>query len=213
MEKLDFRKSDKALYAGKIGVFTLIDVPDLPYLTIDGIGDPDLSPDFKTATSALYNLAYGVKFLAKKVLQRDHGIGMLEGLWWADDMADFVKARRATWRWKLMVRQPDWISADMVEETRAAKLKVLTGKKDPLTTPDMVSAVRLENLTEGTCLQVLHIGPYTDEAPLIARLHDIEIPARGLRAQGHHHEIYLNDPRMVAPHSLKTLLRQPVIPA
>jgi hypothetical protein len=213
MEKLDFRKANKAMYGGKPGQISVITLPELPYLTVTGRGDPDLSPDFATAVAALYALSYGVKFLAKAALGQDHVVSVLEGQWWADDMADFINTRRVNWRWKLMVRQPDWISAEMVETARQAKLTKLARDKAPATTPAMLTAVQLERIDEGPCLQVLHIGPYADEAPLIAHLHEVEMPARGLRFGGHHHEIYLNDRRKVAPAGLKTLLRQPVVPA
>jgi hypothetical protein len=59
-------------------------------------------------------------------------------------------------------------------------------------------------------MQTLHVGPYVDEGPVLARMHDVEIPARGLRMTGRHHEIYLGDPRRTAPERLRTILRQPV---
>lgn len=70
--------------------------------------------------------------------------------------------------------------------------------------------LRLETLNEGACLQVLHIGSYDDEGPTLAQLHDVEMPARNLAFNGHHHEIYLSDARRTAPAKLKTILRQPV---
>lgn len=36
------------------------------------------------------------------------------------------------------------------------------------------------------------------------------MPAQGLTFNGHHHEIYLSDPRRTEPAKLKTILRQPV---
>ena len=66
--------------------------------------------------------------------------------------------------------------------------------------------------TEGACLQTLHIGPYTDEAPVLAHLHERVMLEHGVTFNGPHHEIYLSDPRRVAPDKLKTILRQPVGP-
>ena len=80
------------------------------------------------------------------------------------------------------------------------------GKAGPL------DAVALTTLEEGDCLQTLHIGPYTDEAPVLSRLHEEVMPAAGLTFAGPHHEIYLSDPRRVPPEKLKTILRQPVRP-
>lgn len=200
MEKLDFKKADKAMYAAKLGRFDLIEVPPLPYLMIDGAGDPNTAPAFARAVQSLYGLSYTLKFAAKASLGRDHVVGPLEGLWWADDLSDFTAGHRAGWQWRMMIRQPDWVSQDML---RAAQDK-LAAKGDD------TAKVRLEIYAEGLALQTLHIGPYTDEAPLIAKMHSVEIPARGLRETGHHHEIYLSDPRKVAADKLKTILRQPV---
>lgn len=86
-------------------------------------------------------------------------------------------------------------------------------KKKDGADPDLLRAVRLEGLDEGDCLQSLHLGPYTDEAPVLADLHDRVMPAMGLTFGGRHHEIYLSDPRRVAPERLRTILRQPVRPA
>lgn len=43
------------------------------------------------------------------------------------------------------------------------------------------------------------------------RMHDEFIPGAGLRMTGRHHEIYLGDPRRVAPERMRTILRQPVL--
>lgn len=59
-------------------------------------------------------------------------------------------------------------------------------------------------------MQTLHVGPFDEEAEVLARMHDGFIPEHGLRMTGRHHEIYLSDPRRSAPERLRTILRQPV---
>jgi hypothetical protein len=56
----------------------------------------------------------------------------------------------------------------------------------------------------------MHTGAYDDEGPILAELHDVFIPNNGYEEAGKHHEIYLSDPRKVAPEKLKTVLRQPI---
>jgi hypothetical protein len=58
-------------------------------------------------------------------------------------------------------------------------------------------------------VQLLHIGPYDREHASIGRMREFA-RARGLRLHGRHHEIYLSDPRRVAPTKLRTILRHPV---
>lgn len=108
-------------------------------------------------------------------------------------MASFTAQRdKSRWHWRLLLMTPPWLGAEHVEQVR------VTG------------AVRWEPFDEGLCLQTLHIGPHDAEGPVLARMHEEEIPARGLVMRGLHHEIYLGDPHRAAPERLRTLLRQPV---
>lgn len=207
MTKLDFKKTDKELYAAKTGGWSRLTIPEMTFLMIDGKGDPS-APEYGAALRALYPMAYGVKF-AEKAAGRDFAVPPLEALWWADDMTAFVAGNRQEWRWTAMLRLPDRVEEALAETVRETVLAKQAKKKDGAD-PDLIRSVRLERFTEGDCLQRLHIGPYTDEAPTLAELHDEVMPGMGLTFGGKHHEIYLGDPRRVAPEKLKTILRQPV---
>lgn len=126
----------------------------------------------------------------------------LEGLWWADDLGVFQPAseNRASWRWTMMIRQPDDVPGD-VYQAAVGKMARKVGR-------GVADRVRVERFGEGLCAQLMHRGPYTSEGPDIARLHDF-VAAQGLRLRRHHHEIYLSDPRRCAPHNMRTVLRQP----
>ena len=181
----------------------MVDVPDMQYLMIDGNGDPNTSPAFAMALEALYPVAYKLKFASKADLGRDYVVPPLEGLWWAGDMEAFTTARdKSRWDWTLMLMVPDWIDRTLfttaVEQTAA--------KHQPARLDD----VRLQTLSEGRCVQTLHVGSFDDEADVLARLHHEFIPAHGLRMAGTHHEIYLSDFRKVAPGKRRTILRQPI---
>ena len=202
MSKIDFKAEFKSLYSASQRDFVLVEVPPLSYLMFDGYGDPNTAPAYQRAVEALYSLAYTLKFMSKRAFDRDYVVGPLEGLWWAADMTAFTAGRRAEWSWTMMILQPDWI---LPGHLAAAKAEVLMKKGLP-----GIESVRLETLAEGQCAQILHIGPYADEAPTLSRLHNEWLPAHGLAPTGHHHEIYLSDPRRVEPAKLKTLLRQPV---
>jgi hypothetical protein len=62
-------------------------------------------------------------------------------------------------------------------------------------------------------VQILHVGSFDSEGPVLARLHEEYLPSHGLTFDGRHHEIYLSDPRRTEPARLRTILRQPVAPA
>lgn len=149
-----------------------------------------------------YGVAYSLKFASKNTLGRDFVVGPLEGLWRADDPAAFLTRRKDSWEWTMMISQPDWITEALV---RAAVDTVAKKKQN-----DALRELRLLTLTEGTCVQILHIGSYDDEAPTLDRLHNGYLPDNGLTFNGDHHEIYLSDARRTAPAKLRTILRQPV---
>ncbi|GAA2238864.1 GyrI-like domain-containing protein [Rarobacter faecitabidus] len=200
--KTDFKKTLDCYQAPSNG-FRIIEVPALQYLAIDGRGDPNTSTEYADALAALYPVAYKLKFASKQELDRDYVVMPLEALWWAEDMASFTANRdKSTWSWTAMIMVPDWITAGMFDATVAR-----FATKDR---PAKLDLIRLEVLDEGNCVQTLHIGSYDDESQILARMHDEFIPAAGMRMTGKHHEIYLSDPRRVAPQKLRTILRQPV---
>lgn len=202
--KTDFKR-ELACYRAKRDTPQLVDVPDLRYLMVDGHGDPN-SPAATDAITTLFPVAYALKFASKRELGRDHVVMPLEGLWWAEDMDTFTSARDKTrWDWTLMIMIPDWVTDDMVV---AAVGRV--GAKDR---PPRLDDVRTETLSEGLCVQALHVGSYDDEGPLLHRIHTGFVPEHGLTVTGKHHEIYLSDARRVEPAKLRTILRQPVVRA
>ena len=202
MSKIDFKTEYKSMYSAPTKDFALVDVPPLSYLMFDGRGDPNTAPAYVQAIEALYSLSYTLKFMSKRAFDRDYVVGPLEGLWWAADMSSFTTRQKEKWSWTMMILQPEWVTAGHLQ---AAKAEVLMKKGLP-----GIEKVRLETLHEGLSAQILHIGPYDAEGPVLARLHQEWLPAHGLREHGHHHEIYLSDPRKAAPDKLKTILRQPV---
>ncbi|MET9778529.1 GyrI-like domain-containing protein [Streptomyces sp. NPDC006367] len=200
--KYDVKRELKAYYAPKNTDWELVDVPELRYLAVDGHGDPNTSAAYRGAVEALYSVAYTVKFASKGELGRDFVVGPLEGLWWADDWDDFLARRKDDWHWRMLINVPGWITDGMIEDARRA---ALARKGFPA-----IADVRAQTLREGTSAQVLHIGSYDDETPVLTRLHREYLPANNLRETGLHHEIYLSDPRRTDPARLRTVLRQPV---
>lgn len=199
----DWKKELKHLYNPSAKEFALVDVPPLQFLMVDGQGDPNTAAEYSEALEALYPLAYTLKFMSKRELDRDYGVPPLEGLWWAEDRTVFAaKGNRDSWQWTMMIMTPEWLGREQFEWA-AAEVK---RKKNPAA----LDRVRLETFHEGLSVQILHIGPYSAEGPTIARLHGEFIPQQGLVENGEHHEIYLGDPRRTAPEKLKTILRQPV---
>ncbi len=190
----------KRLYSAKAGKPEVVTVPAMNFLMFDGKGDPVTSKDFHASMEVLYGLSYTIKFTLKKAKGIDFHVAPLEGLWWSDDMADFLRGRREKWLWTMMIMQPAGVTAKVVEEARKA---VFEKKGNPL-----VRRARFEKFKEGRCAQVMHIGPYSTEAETIQQLHAF-IAEQGGSLCGKHHEIYLGDPRRAKPEKLRTIIRQP----
>ncbi|AUH42791.1 GyrI-like domain-containing protein [Streptomyces sp. CMB-StM0423] len=206
--KYDVKRALRQFYAPGNTDWELVDVPAQRFLAVDGKGDPNTNADYTRAVEALYAVAYTVKFASKRTLGRDFVVGPLEGLWWADRPEVFVARDKGAWQWRMLISLPEWITDGFVEEAKEAK-QAAPAKKGAAAL-SALPLVRVESLREGTSAQLLHVGPYDDEGPALARLHDEYLAANGLRMTGHHHEVYLSDPRRARPERLKTVLRQPV---
>lgn len=206
MERIDLKKKHKAFYGttSRQGM-VFVDVPEVSFLMIDGEGDPNTSRAFSDSVQALFTLSYTLKFMIKKgPLAIDYGVMPLEALWWADDMSAFAAGDKSNWKWTAMVHQPEWITQDLVAEATDAAIK----KKGFAE----LHSVRFEPFSEGKSAQCFYRGPYADEGPTIAALHQF-IEDNGYKRSGKHHEIYLSDMRRTDPSKLKTLIRQPVAAA
>ncbi|MCE1253132.1 MAG: GyrI-like domain-containing protein [Anaerolineae bacterium] len=197
-EKIDLLKDKKDLYRPTARA-SLVTVPAMMFLMIDGQGAPG-SPVYQEIVSSLYQMAYTLKFAVKKQLEIDYGVMPLEGLWWAVDWNVFTDGQRDQWQWTMMIAQPEWVTAERVEEARRQVIKKGSQQAEQ---------IRFEVFDEGLCAQVMHTGPYSAEGPVIAALHTF-IKEQGCQLSGKHHEIYLGDPNRTAPERLKTVLRQPV---
>jgi len=204
MQSYDVKRARKELYAPRPGGFVLVDVPELTFLMVDGHGDPNTSESCREAVEGLYTASYAVRAVAKAELGRVHTVAPLEGLWSAEDMSVFRTREKSAWDWTMMIAQPDWITPEIADRA----LERARPKR-----PEAIERVRFERYAEGRSVQVLHIGSYDDEGPVLARLHDVFLPESGLVPTKRHHEIYLSDPRKTEPARLRTILRQPVAEA
>lgn len=201
MEKINLKKELAYLYAPSSRKVAEIEVPEMNFLMVDGHGDPNTSIDYKYAIEVLFSLSYTLKFMVKKGdLAIDYGVMPLEGLWWADNPSAFHEGRKGEWKWTSMIMQPQFITETMVHKA----MEVIRNKKQL----PALSKVRFEAFREGKAAQILHIGPFSEEGPTIARLHDY-IRDCGGHLHGKHHEIYLSDIRRAASEKWKTIVRQP----
>jgi hypothetical protein len=201
MSKIDYKKQLKEFYKPSAKKVVEVDMPKMNFLMVDGNGAPDTC-EYKEAIEALYSVSYTLKFMVKKGdVGIDYGVLPLEGLWWADDMSDYINDNKSKWIWTMMIMQPELVTKELVQ---AAVHQVKDKKNLP-----SIDKVRFKPLQEGKCAQTLHVGPFTTEGPTVERVHSF-IAECGSELIGKHHEIYLTDIRRAAPEKWRTIIRQPM---
>jgi hypothetical protein len=192
--KLDLGREFKAEYAAPRKP-VLLEIAPARYLAIAGEGAPGAAV-FQARVAALYSVAFTVKMTRKFSGQRDYTIGKLEARYL--NLETEPMPPRSKWRWQLLIRTPEFVTPD--ELARAVVALRKRGKEGD------AALVTLDTIVEGRCVQMLHVGPYDREGDTVDVMRAFAA-AQGLGVSGPHHEIYLSDPRRVAPEKLKTIVR------
>lgn len=213
--KIDFKKAFKDLYLPKRTPM-LIEVPPIPFLMIDGKGNPNEEGGaYQQAMQIIYGVTFTIKMSKKGSKQLDgyydYVLPPLEGLWEMEDTQELDYTHKDDMVWTSMIRLPEYVN----QEVFAWACEEVKKKH-----PDMdISKARLETYAEGLCAQIMHIGPYDAEPETLERLHayideqGYAVDIGSLTISNHirrHHEIYLGDPRKCKPENLKTVLRIPI---
>ncbi|MFH1843510.1 MAG: GyrI-like domain-containing protein [bacterium] len=201
--KIDLYKQHKGEYVARQKP-SLVKLEKVQYLGIAGQGAPG-GDEFVRRIGALYGMAYTIKMTRKFAGKGDYVVCKLECQYGdASGQCDFSPEAVADLQWRLLIRTPDFIKQKDLQEAAA---KLLEKGKD-----EEVSEVALITFVEGPCMQMLHVGPYDEEERTVAVMRDWAAD-QGYEIHGRHHEIYLSDPRRVAPEKLRTILRLPLLKA
>lgn len=210
MDKIDYKKEYKDLYQPTAKP-SIIDIPEMLFITVEGTGNPNTSASYQEALEILYGLSFTIKMSKMNGTQPEgyfeYVVPPLEGLWYVEETAfDGINVTdKNKFCWISMIRQPEFVTEAVFEKAR----ETLAKKKPKLN----ISRAKFVHMTEGLCVQAMHKGPYDDE------LETIEKMKRFVKENGYaedfsdtryHHEIYLSDPRRCAPQRLKTVIRHPV---
>ena len=210
MDKLDYKKEYKDLYQPKTKP-SIIDVPEMIFIAVDGKGDPNTCDEYKQAMEILYGLSFTIKMSKMNGTQPEgyfeYVVPPLEGLWYMDDVTfDGINITdKNKFKWTSMIRQPEFVTEGVFETAK----KALKKKKPDL---DLTKA-RLIKMTEGLCVQIMHKGAYDDEPASIEKMKSFIVEngyTEDFSEDRMHHEIYLSDPRRCAPEKLKTVIRHPI---
>ena len=211
MTPFDYKKEYKALYLPK-EMPSIVEVPSMQYAAVRGHGDPnEPEGEYGRAVAVLYGISYTIKMSYKGSRKVDgffeYVVPPLEGFWWMDGGAPGVDYRnKSGFNWISIIRVPEFVTEEVF-----AWAKEEAQRKKRIDT----SLAELITVSEGLCVQCLHIGSYNEEPATVAKMD------RYLLEQGYendisdlrrHHEIYLSDPRKVSPERMKTVIRHPVRP-
>lgn len=210
MAKIDYKKEYKDLYMPKKKP-SIVDVPEMVFIMVDGRGNPNTAESYKNALEILYGLSFTIKMSKMSGTQPegyfDYVVPPLEGLWWLED-GNFDgqnETDKDKFCWTSMIRQPEFVTEAVFEWAKES-----LQKKKPYID---FSAVRLAIFKEGLCCQAMHVGPYDAEPETISKMEKY-IEENGyvldINSERRHHEIYLGDPRRTKPENLKTVIRHPV---
>lgn len=202
--KYDWKKAEKQFYLPKAKP-EVIDVLKFKFFTIEGQGNPN-DEFFGEYIGVLYSLAYAIRMSPKQNLAPEgyyeYTVFPLEGVWDIADHSKWVDGApldKNNLKFNLMIRQPNFVSKGYALET-IERIKL----KKP---HQLLDKVKFEEIEEGKCIQMLHVGSYDCE-PESFRLMEKFAQEQGLvRLSKIHREIYMSDPRKVDAEKMKTILR------
>ena len=209
MEKFDFKKEYKDLYIPKTEP-SIVTVPEMKFIAVRGSGDPNTSPEYKQAMEILYGLSFTIKMSKMNGSQPDgyfeYVVPPLEGFWSVDDgIFDGLNiTEKSKFHWISVIRQPDFVTESVFEQARAEAEKK---KKTDISKAEFIT------VSEGLCVQSMHIGSYDSEPSTILKMREFAEKngySEDLSDTRLHHEIYLSDPRRCDPERLKTVIRHPI---
>jgi len=205
---VDYKKTEKEFYQPKTTP-SIIDVPEMTFIVVEGIGDPNTSDAYKVALEILYGLSYSIKMSKMGGSVPDgyfeYVVPPLEGLWWSPDSGMVDYSNKDSFCWTSMIRQPKFVTPEVFETA-----KITLAKKKP---EHDTSKARLIKFAEGLCVQVMHVGSYDNELATVTAMERYVVDngyAIDINDTRRHHEIYLSDPRKITPDKLKTVIRHPI---
>ena len=171
------------------------------FIAIDGNGSSSSDMVMTSRIKALYPVASRIRRYYKEH-GRDFIVPQLESEWWSSSREPINKIPKQERQWKLMIRVPDFVEAEVVEQA----------KKDAIIHDRVTAAlwVRLETESPHDAVQMLHLGPWSREGDTVKVIRRY-IKQKNLVLDGHQHEVYLSDPQHTDPARLRTIIRQSVV--
>lgn len=165
---------------------SIIETPRLAYIAINGKGPLFKNPSYNNAVGLLQGIAFFTKFRLKEHPPEwfvDYYLPPFEAIW------RNTEAPKEERKWKVMLLQPDFVTADVTEHAYLTAKKKQEQDND-ITIPKMI----FQEEKPGTFIQVLHTQAYTAQQDSIQLL-ATAAAEKWYELTGKQHEIYIKDPR------------------
>jgi len=204
MDKVDFKKKYKSVYAPSSKTPSIITMPKMQYIVLSGIGNPNTSQSFSDAIGALYGLAYTISMSYKGdalVIPNFYNFTVppLEGVWDIADGTKYDKNNKDNLKWTIGILMPEFVN----EEVLTKAIDIAYNKKKN----ELIKDITLKVYEDKECCTMMHLGPYDDEPATFDKMMEYAESQGYKRTEKTHREIYLSDFRKVVPEKLKTVLR------
>lgn len=201
MIKNDFFKRLNELYKPSKNDFSIIEVPKVRYMMIDGKGAPKDSL-YQQAIKQIFMAIHPIRVETRKKLGSQFIEPPLECLWWSENSNDFKQVKKENWTWRLMIVLDHSLENSFLDEC-ISKVKEKTGEQ-------FLESLRYESYTEGKSVQIMHIGNPNEISYQASQMYEQYLPSKNLTPNGPYHEIYLNDMSRVKAENFKMIIRQPI---
>ena len=201
MDKIDFKKKYKNIYAPSAKKPSIVEVPKTNYIVLEGIGNPNTSQLFSDSIGALYGVAYAISMSYKGdalIIPNFYNfvVPPLEGVW---DLVDRTYFSKDNLKWTIGLMLPEFVTEEVFVKAKAI---AFDKKKNELT-----KNIELKEFNDGPCCTMMHLGSYDDEPATFAKMEEYAKEQGYKRSEKIHREIYISDFRKTAPEKLKTVLR------
>ncbi len=208
MPVFDYKKEFRKYYLPKQKP-EIVDIPAMQFIAVRGAGNPNAqNGSYQNAVGLLYAISYTIKMSWKTGFEIEnyfpYVIPPLEGFWWLADGTGIDYRNKSAFQWISVMRLPEFVTEDIFEWAKEEAAQ----KKEINPAP-----AELFRLTEGVCVQCMHVGSYDEEPATVSEMKQYAVSqgyALDFTETRRHHEIYLSDPRKTAPDKLRTVIRHPV---
>ncbi len=190
MQKIDMKAQLKTIYSALSRRPTIIEVPEMNYLKIDGRGNPSQA-EFQEAAQTLFPIAYTLKFMVREKLDIDFKVMPMEVIWNID-------RENKEYFWTMMLMQPGYITNDLFI-TACHRVREKHN-------PKLLDKARFDSFSEGLCAQIMHKGSYENMNSTLEKML-MFINQEGYTSNRDTHDIYLNNVTKTKHENLKTIMR------